>query len=153
MVVPESRRRVRADCDGVADVVGSMMLVGITVAGMSALALLVLAMPAPVGQLHAELAVETLAGPGGWGSGDEVVRLTHRGGEALDADNVRVLLTINGHGTMFEGVALGGGFADGRLNIGEAWHWAGLIQESDVVEVEVVAVEQNHLLARFVARS
>ncbi len=136
------------DEDAVGDVVGSMLLVAITVLSMGVLAGLVLAMPGPASQLHADFAIRVEPGAGGWGTGDERVTITHQGGEAWAADNARILVAIGGAVTLHEGAALGGGFADGSLKAGESWQLVTLIQPGDLVQVDLVALAENQLVGQ-----
>jgi hypothetical protein len=87
----------RASADGAAsEVIGSLLLVALTASLGGGLVLyLVAASPGPSERLVADLHVALEPGACPWGTGDEVVTITHRGGETLAADLVRVRVTLN----------------------------------------------------------
>lgn len=122
----------------VSDVVGSILLVGMTVGMTVVLALLLMTFDGPEPTPHTRLAVSVSPGAGGWGTGDEEVRVRHIGGDAL-GDETRVLLRIGTSTADLEGAALGGAFSDGELAIGETWTRTSTIRATDLVGVDVVA--------------
>lgn len=101
------------------EVVGSMLTVAITVVLMAAVFALFLKIPGPEDTVHADLTVEADPGSGGWGTGDEHVVVTHKGGEALAQQTTTIRLTIDQNQTEIMGDALG--FDDGVLTIGQRW--------------------------------
>ncbi len=125
-----------------------MLLVGITMLSMGALAALVFAIPGPAQTMHAEFAIHVDAGSGGWGTGDERITVVHQGGEAWATDNARILVAVNGTVSAYEAAALDGGFADGALEMGERWSLATSVQAGQMVAIELVALDQNQLLAQ-----
>lgn len=124
--------------EALTDVVGSILLVGLTVAMTVVLAVLLLAYDGPAAAPQADLAVTLSPGAGGWGTGDEEVRVRHLGGPALP-DSSRVRLAVGAATADLSGPALGGAFADGRLAIGETWRHTARIAASDLVSVQVSA--------------
>lgn len=122
----------------VSDVLGSILLVGLTVGMTVVLAVLLFTYDGPQAEPRARLAIAVLPGDGGWGTGDEVVRVQHVGGMAL-SDGTHVALRIGTAFTDVSGPALGAAFADGRLTIGETWQGTWTIGANDLVTVNVIA--------------
>lgn len=121
--LPAHRRRPwpAASDAAASDIVGTAILVGIAVVLAAGFSALVLDVPAPIDAPRAELALELDKGAGGWGTGDEELRVTHEGGETLDASETTILVSIDGAGSSFSGDGLASAFSDGRLAIGERW--------------------------------
>ncbi|MES2155634.1 MAG: type IV pilin N-terminal domain-containing protein [bacterium] len=131
--------RFRGDPDGVSDVVGSILLVAITVIMAGLLALLIFAFKGPAPTLQSDLAVSVDPGAGGWGTGDEAVRIQHRGGDALDAAAATVGITIGSTVYSFQGTSqLGSAWGDGKLTIGETWQHTFTIDSGASLSVNVV---------------
>lgn len=118
----QAARGFRRDDRGVSDVVGSILLVGITVAMVTGLSVVVLAVDPPQNDRFTDLASRIDPGSGDWGEGDESVRILHMGGQPWPRDEARIRVAINGVITEFTGAGLTGGFADGTLTIGETWN-------------------------------
>jgi flagellin-like protein len=134
----EASRTTRPRDEGVSDVVGSVLLVAITVVAAVAFGAILFAYDGPEPKQHARLAASIDAGASGWGTGDESLRIQHLGGHAMDAESTAVVYNLDGVATRLEGSALGSAFADGRLSIGETWSLALPLQFGDRVEVVVV---------------
>lgn len=119
------RRRMREDRAAVSDVLGSVILVGITVISAVGFGILLLSFDGPQDQLHADLELRTDPGIGGWATGDESVQVVHLGGEDVPADGVTVRLTVGVTDYCFGRAvgcsALSSTWADGALSIGETW--------------------------------
>lgn len=125
-------RRVRRD-DAVADVIGNVMIVGLTVLMTAGLVTLLLATkPGPVDEVRAEFGVQVKQGDEGWGSGDEYVRVTHQGGEALSLGSTVIVIGDGSTSETFreDGTnklehpaqnAFDSGADDTRFSIGEIW--------------------------------
>lgn len=126
------------DEEGVSDVVGSILLVGITVMVAVALGLMLLSFSGPTKEVHVELAVSLDPGSGGWGTGDERVRVRHLGGDALLMEPSRVLIVVGSQDYSRSGSALGSTWADGALSIGEMWEAQMNIPANAPVRVGVV---------------
>jgi FlaG/FlaF family flagellin (archaellin) len=125
--------------DAVADTVGAILMVAITVVMAVVLSLLLFAFKGPVATPQANLAVSLDAGGGGWGTGDESIRVQHNGGEALPATSTSIVYTVNGVPTVLRGASLGGPFATGALNLGETWTRTLTLASTDKVTASVVA--------------
>jgi hypothetical protein len=140
---------------GVTDIVGSVLLVGITVLAASGLGLLVLSFDGPADRLHVDVELRTVPGAdGAWATGDERLQLVHLGGEALPRDGTRLTLEADGAGRTYQGGQLGDAFADGELSIGEAWtspasaaDYLTVDQEEAVAAMLVYEREGGQLLA------
>jgi FlaG/FlaF family flagellin (archaellin) len=135
--------------EAVSDVVGSILLVGITVGMTVVLALLLFAYDGPEPETRAHLAISVLPGlDGAWGTKDEQVVVRHLGGDPIRS-SAHVLTSIGGVRSDLSGAALGPASADGRLVVGEMWTQGAWIKDTDVVIVEVVDAggELSRLLA------
>jgi FlaG/FlaF family flagellin (archaellin) len=132
-----ARGHVPSGTGAVADVVGSLLMVGMTVGMTVVLAFLLLTYDGPQPEPHVRLSLTVTPGDGVWGNGDEQVRLAHLGGDAL-SDSAHVLVSTAGCELDLTGPALGGAFADGSLAVGEVWSRACTIQSTDSVVVHVV---------------
>lgn len=115
----------RDDGAAVSDVVGSILLVGITVASAVGLGLLLLSFDGPRDRLHVDVEMRTTPGADGeWETGDERMELMHLGGEPLAKGVTTIEYTADGTRYSYSGNALGSFFdddGDGLLTIGEAW--------------------------------
>ncbi len=110
------------DGRAVSDVVGSVLLVGITVISAAGFGLLLFAFDGPPDTLHINLELRTDAGADGtWGTGDERFQVVHLGGEALARTGTTLSFTADGTTSTFAGTGLGSAFSDGELVIGEVW--------------------------------
>src|SRR5688572_371431 len=87
---------VRGDEAAVSDVLGSLLLVGITVVSAFGFGLLLLSFEGPSDTLHADLELRTDPGTNGWGSGDETVQVVHLGGEDLEGGDLTIYFTVDG---------------------------------------------------------
>lgn len=116
-----------------------MLTVGITSALMMAVFVIFLKLPPPLVVYHADLEGSLGAGAAGWGSGDEVLMVTHVGGDPLPKDLVVVRYLAAGTYAEVTGDALGSAFADGALTIGETWSRTVTAAASSEVEVAVTA--------------
>lgn len=109
----------------VSDVVGSILLVAMTVAVAAGFGILLLSFDGPADTLHVDVELRTTPGDDGdWGTGDERFQLLHLGGEPLDKDDTTLRYTADGTEHEYEGDGLGSFFdddGDGLLTIGEAW--------------------------------
>lgn len=102
MVQAPSQPRLGAPDAGVSEVVGSILMVAITVALAGAMFSVVYgAIPGDGGPRRASLSGSLDPGDGGWGTGDESFTLTHRGGHGLPADATAIVLEVGGNETRF----------------------------------------------------
>src|ERR1043165_3341561 len=92
MAGPVVRRMVTPD-DGVADVLGAVLLVGMTVGMTVVLSLLLVTFKGPQATPHSSLAITVVPGANGWGTGDEQVRIRHLGGDPIKGP-VHVVLQV-----------------------------------------------------------
>ncbi len=123
--------------DAVADIMGSVLLVGITVAMTVGLSLMVANIPGPPDEMYAELKISAQPGPdGNWGTGDEVLQIRHLYGESLSESHAKVVYSVNGASTTIEKDALG--FSDDSFDIGERWQHTLVLQHNDDLVVNVV---------------
>jgi Archaeal Type IV pilin, N-terminal len=154
---PPARILLREDSPAVSDVLGSILMVGITVAMAIGFGLVLFAFKGPANTQHTSLAVTLDPGPDGtWGNGNEEVRVTHLGGEPLAASGTTFVYRIGtGSPTTLSGNALASGFcnptcvADGKLVIGERWSRTATLALSQpaLVQVIVNTGDQTHLLS------
>lgn len=139
-------RRFSRGTEAVTDVIGNILIVAITVAMMSGLALLVVNQPGPTNMEHADLAISLAKGDGTWGNGNEKVHVDHLGGEALERVDIVIILRQGATTTEYADTLLDGGFADGRYTTGENWNATLTIAANSVVDVDILA-ERSRLVA------
>lgn len=136
----------RGGDEAVSEVLGTILLTGITVALFTGLGLAVLGFAGPVDAPQSSISLTVAPGAGGWGTGDEALVLRHHGGEPLFADDVRLVYGLNGGSTTeLRGPQLN--FTQGRLAIGQEVHLRMRLGESDVLTAQLVALEANTLIA------
>lgn len=82
--------------DGASSIVGSILLVGITVAAFTALSVTVLSFEGPEDVDRAQVHYQLGPGAGGWGDGDETLIVRHLGGEPISTQDVRVIFRTDG---------------------------------------------------------
>lgn len=124
--------------EGVSDVLGNILLVGITVAMAASLGFILLSFDGPADVPQTSLDVTVSPGDSQWGTGDESIVVRNNGGDPLDQDEITVLYSINnGPPVSVEGSALA--FPAGLLAIGQAWTSSALtLAATDTVQVNVV---------------
>jgi hypothetical protein len=147
--------RLREDEAAVSDVLGSLLMVGMTVIAAVGLGAMLLAFDGPADQLHADLTMRTDPGTGGWGTADETLQVMHLGGEPVLDHQVTIQYKIGATTRCFGArtgcTALGSAFADHQLTIGETWESpavaGGLLSDTEL-EVQIAYVgDVNQLLA------
>ncbi len=131
------RGEVRRDEAAVSEVVGTVLLVAITIIMAGGFALMLGAFGGPTEKVHAELETSISQGGGAWGTGDEVVQVAHRGGGPLQADETRIVVRVGATEHVFAGDDLAGPFADGTFTIGETWSATLSIPTGTNVEVAI----------------
>ncbi|HEX2065293.1 MAG TPA: type IV pilin N-terminal domain-containing protein, partial [Candidatus Thermoplasmatota archaeon] len=150
---PDPEPSLAGQQDAVADTVGSILMVAITVAMSVMLAFILLAYKGPSPLVHADLAVSVAPGrDGAWGTGDEALRVVHRGGDPLDARAMSVQVRVGPTARSLTGDQLGSAWGDGFLRIGEAWSYVwpipgGIAQGVPVQAAVVHAGAASQLLA------
>jgi len=131
------RRRFRDD-SGVAETVGSVLLIGITVAMAVTVGLIVTTQFKASGTLKTDVQLDVESGDGTWGNGNELVVLNHLGGERIDRDAIVVSINIAGVVTQYEGANLCSAFDDDdRFSIGESCTFNNTIPVNTAVGVDV----------------
>ncbi|HEV8359539.1 MAG TPA: type IV pilin [Candidatus Thermoplasmatota archaeon] len=128
--------RARHDA-AAADIIGSILVVGITTAIMGGIALMIVSLPGPTPRQHSDLALTLDRGGSAWGSGNERVLLSHLGGDPFETGSTVITVAVNGALTTYEGGSLGGPFSDGVFKIQEEWSATQSIAASAVVEVSI----------------
>jgi hypothetical protein len=123
--------------DAVSEVVGSILMVAITVLIAVALGFLVFSIGGPVATTHADLDVRVLNPDGVWNTGEKV-SITHRGGQTLKSGDTTIIIRVGASTTVLTGGSLGSAFSDGKFNIGETWTRTMNIQGGQLVTVDVV---------------
>lgn len=134
----KARQRFAAAEQGVSDVIGTILLVAITVGMMIGLSAVMLGLEGPRDRIHVEIRMSVLPGANGWGTGDETVRIEHVGGEAFPQKTARVRLGVDATTFTAGGAELGQGFADGTFSLGDTWERTQIINEGQLVEVLLI---------------
>ncbi len=125
------------DDHAVSDALGSILLVGMTVASFVGLSALVLSIPAPPDTIHAEIDIKVKPGPDiTWGTGDEYIQIRHLYGESVPLKDTRFLVSINNLTTEYKDAALG--FSDDTFDLGERWTVTQFISYNDKVETHIL---------------
>ncbi len=135
--------------EAVTDVLGTILMVGITVVMMGGLSLLVLNIDGPVDITYAELTTRVRPGADpAWGTGDEQVVLKHAGGERIPTSDLRVIMRIDGVEQAIDPLTIDGGDSDGHFSMGEKWTSPALvIQEEANVEFIVISTTANAVIS------
>ncbi|HJQ93976.1 MAG TPA: type IV pilin N-terminal domain-containing protein, partial [Candidatus Thermoplasmatota archaeon] len=129
------------------DVLGALMMVGITVIAAAGFGLLLFSFDGPPDAQHTRLTASVTPGGGDWGDGDELIRLTHVGGEPLARSEALIVFTTPSGTMTLSGSSLGSAFSDGQLTIGETWTHTISADVGDSIDVRiVVSGEQSQLL-------
>lgn len=130
------------DDEAVSDVVGAVLLTAMLVA-VSAVIALDLADREPDLVTRVRLDVQLLPGADGWGTGDERLLVTHRGGHPISMEGLQFRITV-GQTTQDEGppanIAL-----DGTWRSGEHAWFTRTIQASDHVALQVLGTHESEL--------
>lgn len=118
------------DEDAVSSTLGAVFLVAITVTTLTLVGLQLLDEDPPEAT-HVQLDGRLTAGADGWGSGDERLTLTHRGGHALDLSRMVLRLTVDGNTTEPDLTAgTGTGLGDGSWDPGDTFVLAGTFEDA-----------------------
>lgn len=114
----------RFDDGAVSEMIGSVLLVGITVLLAVVAGALILSRPGPVDTTRPDLLFSVNAGSdGGWATGNENVSIYHAGGEALRAGSTTINVEGGTPTREYAGATLGGPFAQpGGFRIGNTWY-------------------------------
>ncbi|MEA3143226.1 MAG: hypothetical protein QOG31_550 [Thermoplasmata archaeon] len=134
--------------DAVADTVGSILLVAITVVMATVLGGLLFSFRGPVALPQSSVAVTVSPGNAAWGNGDEQIRVAHNGGEGMPTAGTVIAYSINGVAQpSVTGAAIGSSLYDGATllpprttwAIGQVWVRTLTLQASDTVAINVVS--------------
>lgn len=119
----------------VSDVLGSILLVGITVVMAAGFGLVLLSYDGPSDTQHTQVSVTVGPGSNGvWGVNEAELMLRHIGGEALRSDDVTVRYTL-ADGTT---ATVTPTFPGGTLTLGQTWTQAITAQPGDAIQVFVI---------------
>lgn len=139
------RRKMRADFQilgrderAVSDVVGSILMVGITVLVATVMGALLFAFDGPQPTPRVNLATTVNPGNANWGNGDEQIRVQNIGGQQLDAATTTISYKIN-DGPVIDVTGAALGFPAGRLSIGQTWIRTLNLAANDTVFINVVS--------------
>jgi len=135
---PRQCRRRRLDQRAVSDVLGSILMIGITVMMATAFGAVLFAFKGPTDSPQANVDITVDPGNAAWGNGDERLVVQNNGGEALKDTETTIVYTVNG-GTPVSVTGAALGFAGGKLAIGQAWTRTLTLQATDVVRISVVS--------------
>lgn len=152
---------VKADDSAISDVVGSILLVAITVLVAAGFAIILFAFDGPPDRLHVDVELRTTPGVDGvWETGDERMELVHLGGEPLHKGSTTLTYTADSVLRSYSGATLGYAGSvfeddgDGQMTIGEAWQspaaagdYLDLAQDEAVAASLVSADEVGQLIA------
>lgn len=140
------RADARARDEAVADVLGNILMVGITVSMMVGLSVLVLNFGGPPDKVHADFRVDLSPGGMFWGDGNEEIQIRHIGGEAVPAAQTRIVVAVNGTSALYAGAALDQGFADGSFRLGDTWNVTLTVPGGAIVEVNIIQTGANQVI-------
>jgi hypothetical protein len=140
------RRRPQPGQDAVADTVGSILLVGITVVMATILGTMLFAFKGPETVPQSSVAVAVSPGNAAWGNGDEQIRVVHNGGESLKTAQTSITYSINGVAQpAITGTAIGSSLYSGvnllpprtTWGIGQTWVRTLTLHSTDTVAVNI----------------
>lgn len=119
----DARGGFRRDESAVSEVLGTVLLVAITVVMAAGFALLLGSFGKPTNLAHTDLDIRIDPGEDGWGTDDESVIVRHMGGESLDSSTTALIIRIGSDPEVRfsgEGLESFADFADGSFKIGES---------------------------------
>lgn len=124
----------------VSDVLGTVLLVGITVVVAGVLLFVIFRIPGPVDHVNSNVTIAVDRGAGGWGTGDERVTVTHTGGETILRDAAKITVKIGATTNTYVGAGgLTQGFSDGKFKVGETWTQTYTIGAETSVTVNLIS--------------
>lgn len=131
--------------DGVSELIGTILLLGITMVIASVFGFIILNQEGPPDHQYAQVRYGLQAGPDNtWDTGDEILTLSHRGGEPFQTTQTTIRIDLNGTLIEISGAALGGDFSDGQLSIGETWTYTLQAAADESLEVRTIIPRQLH---------
>jgi hypothetical protein len=121
----------------VSDILGSIMLIGITVVAAAGFGLLILNFRGPTDTQHTQLSITVGPGADGvWaGANGAELRIRHLGGEPLQQAGAKVVYQESGQAP----TSVTPTFAGGQLTVGQSWTRAITALPGDAIPVQVVA--------------
>lgn len=151
-----ARRRPRApglrgDRAAVSDVIGSILMIGITVLAAVGFGLILFSFKGPADTQHTQLAISVGPGPDGdWGANDAELKIVHAGGEPVQQAGTKVTYAEAGSSAQ----TVSPTFAGGKLTLGQNWTRTITALPGDTVTVRVVVTgDQALLLANAIVRA
>jgi FlaG/FlaF family flagellin (archaellin) len=134
------------DDDGVSEIIGTLLLLVITVILFSVVLAWAGTMKPPERIPYADLYPYLEDGHDGWGNGNEQIVIGHRGGEPLLSNNLQVVVRIDDRELKYERNSLK--FPNGYLYMGENWHTdAQRINQNSTVYAVVYYLSENGAVA------
>jgi FlaG/FlaF family flagellin (archaellin) len=135
-------RKFIKNCDGVSEVMGQVLLIGLVVIFFSFIGVFVFSYNSPDDIPHADLQVwmdET----------SDTVYLKHRGGEALSGNEIKVVVMVNGTRNEFspENVSAKLG-VDGVWEIGDVIEIGIPIENGDTVNLFLIHTPSNNVIQK-----
>lgn len=131
--------------EGVSEIIGTILLVGITVTIAAVFGLVILNQDGPGEHQYSQVSYSLHTGPDGlWDTGDEFVQIRHVGGEPFESSDTRILLMFESDTIEVTGAALTGGFSDGTFSIGETWTYTVQAAADETLEVRTIVPRQLH---------
>ncbi|MEW6070912.1 MAG: type IV pilin N-terminal domain-containing protein, partial [Candidatus Thermoplasmatota archaeon] len=124
---------------GVSEVVGSVLILLITITMFSVVIAWILTYPPPAERIHADLKANL---DGKW------VNITHRGGETLKEANARVAIEVNGTTTTYK---ISDGGVGTEFSLGEMWS-KDITEITPTSTVSVTVVAGNAIIYREILR-
>lgn len=157
MPVPPGAATGRGPDEGASEVVGSILMVAITVAVAAGfVTVLYGAIPAQETTVRATLSGDISEGANGWGTGDETVSVAHKGGNPIESSSLAIVVEIAGIETRFTESGANPldhagedafNATDDTLSIGDTWTSTDLTIDTDTrVSVTVVDTTRGKTL-------
>lgn len=129
--------------EGVSEMIGTILLVGITVTVAAVFGLALMSTDGPQEHQYSEMSYKLSAGPDGvWDTGDEQIRIRHAGGEDFRSAETTIRLILNGTVVQLDGGSLDQGFSDGTFRIGETWTYTVTAAQNESVEASTIVPGQ-----------
>ncbi|MDY6985110.1 MAG: type IV pilin [Candidatus Thermoplasmatota archaeon] len=107
------------DDKGVSEIIGTLLLLLITVALFSVVLVWAMRLPTPEAVPYVDLRPYLNDGGDGWGNGNERVVIEHRGGEPIFANHTRIQMSIDGRELVAEREDLN--FPNDYMYMGDTW--------------------------------
>ena len=141
-------RRRGWDSGGVSEIIGTILILGLTVVLFSSIIAFVGRIPPPTKSTSASFVGRVQPFNDNWVGGAEIF-ITHNGGRSLRAFDAKVILTVNGTSTAYDvadygSVSFDDFNADGVWNPADVWRITLLtLWPSSIVDASVIDMERN----------